>query len=282
MRKFIITSTDLDYMFELFNTNQVRRVATKFDEQELPPLDDQMVMGFAFPREVAYRIVKEYLKQLMREAHFDLAFELLCLDRFMISQMYYAIYGISNLSLLEKIKRLSWTFRACMEFYDFFLCSPNLNSHDFFAIALEYYDGWNIGDTHTLYPWNFELSTLRLIAIEPPLLEDGNWNVSYHVFHPGRNYGDTVWLQGHERKGIFRAVQFMRPVITVILQDGRNRLLSIARNRETMYFFHRFAQFLNISFGKDTRVFFAVDAMGNTENMFQCHYLLKDALKCMI
>lgn len=281
MRKFIITSTQLDYMFELKGST-VRRVATLFDEQILPPIDEENEVAFDLPREIAYRCIKEYLKYLMKEHHFDIAFQLLCIDRFFINQMYYGIYGVSNLTFKEKVQRLAWSFKAAMELYDYFLCAPNLDSHDFFAISLEYFDGWNLSTKHPFYPWDFDITSMQLIAIEPPLLDDGNWNVSYHAFHAGRNYGDTVWIQGSERRGIFRALQFMRPIITFILRDGRNNLLSITRSKEVTYFFYRFAQFLQLCFGRDTRVFFAIDTLGNFENPFIANYVLKDGLKCML
>lgn len=283
MRKFIITSTDLDYMFELVRGNVVRRVIPLFDEQSLAPIDNKETFDFQdLPREIAYRVVKEYMKYLFKNANFDLAFDLLCIDRYFVNQMYYAIYGFSNITLQDKIKHLAWTFRAAMEIYDFMLTAPNMDRNDYYALMFEYFDGWNLSEKHPFYPWDFDLSTMQLVSIEPPLLEDGNWDVTYHAFHPGRNYGDTVWIQGAERKGIFRAVQTMRPVIPILLRDGRHNLLKITKTKESCYYFHRFAQFLRVCFGNDTRVFYGIDNFGNLENPFMVNYVFADALKCMV
>jgi len=283
MRKFIITSTDIDYLFELVNGNTVRRVKTLFEEQNLPPeeSDEQLFLLGDLPREITYRIVKQYLRYLFKNAHFDLAFELLCIDRYFVNQMYYAIYGFSNTTFGEKVKHLSWTFRACMEIYDYVLTAPNLDRHDYYALTFEYQGAWNVSDNHPFHPWDFDISTMQLIAIEPPLLEQGTWDVTYHAFHPGTNFGDMVWLHGSVRKGIFRALDFMRPVIPILLRDRRNRLLRITNSRQSSYFFYCFAHFLRICFGSTTHIFFAVEGLEHAMNPLLTSYVFVDALKCV-
>lgn len=199
------------------------------------------------PPELLILILKYTFRIRVRTRNFGFAYQISTVSKTMCDLLYNNIYMRDKSTTVEKLDRLSRTFRLIEEIYDDYLSSPNLDRVDRVAINLTRLP--SMYRRKNMFPWSFrtEIECTELNTI-------GALN-DIHCF-PGEFHGDTVWIHGDEENGIYNAVVVHHPVLVFVLSDYTGSL--IPTKKDLNIYWSKFMRLLKACFGDNTGIYMMV------------------------
>ncbi|MEG3883800.1 hypothetical protein QT971_06270 [Microcoleus sp. herbarium19] len=191
------------------------------------------------PQEMVQQIVFETVIQFLQDFHFSDAYKFICMDKKMVSYTYYKFYGTSDVSVLEKMKRLQGTLHLLNDLYRYYMTRTYSNLVRKPCSNLLLYNGRD-----PFYrPWSFTFET-----IFHPEEQLGGPPVFFYL---GEFSGDIAVFES-DHKNIKGVIAF--PPIKLVLMD-RLQVVKVFKE-EDWYYFSRFETLCKVVFGEHCRVFY--------------------------
>jgi hypothetical protein len=222
-------------------------------------LPDTTKLDGHLPYELAEPIICYLLNYRLATRNFREAFQLCTINRFFCKSIYKQIYGDSNITIYEMLRRIFKSFQFAETLYDDFLCEPNPGSEGFAAVSA-YREG-SLRSYPRFEPWDFRSD----IDIQKLDVDLDDTFADLHTF-PGQFHGDTVWIRGREDEGLYSVTSLHHPVIVLILCDYTYALIPTRKSINVNWY--RFIAFLRRAFGARTGVCIMVKSQRDAGNPF--------------
>lgn len=254
MKELFINSRTLeggksyDVLFQV-KGNQIEKVERLFDFYTIH-FEDVKMSPVLLPVELTLRILFKTLVALLREYHFADAMQLISINREMVDQVYYCLFGKNKVQTMVKLRRLSKILILLQNLYDFYFAAESVYESP--TIVLEYEREFSLSNTSAFYPWEME-NFISVINVAHAGVTDRD---PYTMFCMGEFYGDFAFMENvYERKGLLKTDRLGFPFMHIILMDAFS-FLNVFDQEETRYHFSRFTTFVKAIFGSRCRVFY--------------------------
>jgi hypothetical protein len=283
---------------KIFETrdSQKRRVIYQYKDNELTvlPLEDFNFHDiltsnpdpyvYNLPVELYSEIIKQVFCIRLSTRNLDLLMDLAKINRFTTRLVYDQLYGIENespvqISIVEMLKRISATMNLLMNLHDDYVICERYDYRKV-GIRLHHQDH---AETNPNLPWVWlngrarvqrnlithtaDSPTIRNTVVNPwdfcsnfeiTQIERANTFTGMSAIH-GDFYGDTIFVDGRNRHGMYDCTKIQHPIFTFLLVESDRALL--IPTHETFELTHTFGcltDMLRIMYGPQTGVYFMV------------------------
>ena len=195
-----------------------------------------------FPWEITSKILLELFKVYLQTYNFDLAIELMSVNKDFVRQMYLSIYGRAPVDEMIKRERLTLTLAMYEAIHDQYISVIRQKQFSIFKMVRR-------GDPSLkipVEPWEFCFDCF----IEPLSGIVCGPDDPCEVFTVGSCYGDQLWLYGGWRKGVFECSRMSTPVINLKFVDIFDVLKLNCETIKSNKRFSRFFALLKFAYGK--------------------------------
>lgn len=205
------------------------------------------------PREIVYMIIDRLIMQYIKQSNFELASQLLFLNKATTIRFYYRHFEHDYyLHTRLMIARLSRTFQMMQNVLDGVIQFPNEEHDHYVALDIPFKGKYRPGQAFN--PWNFN-GMVNIIQIPRP----GIYGIEdFRGFVTGPYITDIVWMNGRNERGITFSTFFRLPVIVFVFTDQDENIIPERKAMENHQAFKTVTKFLKMAFGPTTGVFFAV------------------------
>ncbi len=253
----LITQGEISSIWQVEKDRRATRLEfASFGERDLCT-SSCFLRSIALPLELVEKILLWLFRLYLKTWNFDLCIDLLLFSRSFTGVLYRAIYqGCSNISFMRQYSRLCRTFYILENIYeDYLAVEGHLNYHCVKLTSMR-----SVGSKHQ--PWDFN----HRVMVQPIVgnvvdLTDTQIQVRY-----GKCYGETVWLSGNYRRGVFKANVLKTPVINLMMVDVFDSLIHDTQGFNDHYFC--FFRLLKRAFGERTALFVMVKEDADLDNPF--------------
>lgn len=208
-------------------------------------------------RELIFGVVQYLLLARLSTRNLDLVFELALISKPITFFLYTEIFGFDDVpqSYPEMINRLGKTLRLLERVHDDFVTEFNDSKipkigMSFRRLPSHYQPSIIIPQ---IYPWQFDQ--------EPDLFVLDNIRGISSLIGPFN--GNTIWIMGKNRNGIYNCEEFQYPVFVFCLTEFTGALLPIDGLFENNEPFRAVAAMLRIMYGENAGVYFMVRKFEN-------------------
>lgn len=235
---------------------KIRKIEMKtFGEQELFPVNNDLVDATTLPRELVEIIIVELFTCMLTTFNFHLAFYVCQTDSKILKRIYSSIYGKADICRLDMLERISKTMQLLEALHDDYITVPNeselaVNIMLCVQPSLRYKPMYN--------PWEFRTEFDLHIQSSVPATA---------IIH-GTLFGDTVYISGNEEDGIIDVERFQHPVFCFGLSAYTGELIASQRTILRSRMFIHFKRLLVYIYGPNTGVYFMVKPTGQEMNPF--------------
>lgn len=231
---------------------------------------------FNFPLEIYQEIMKEVFCLRLSTRNLDLLYELALINQFTARFIYNQFYGLENetpeeITIVEMLKRIRYTCDLLVNLHDDYIIEERQYSNRV-GIRLHPHHAFTTlsGDqqpfipyTGSIDPWNF-CSNFQLVGIER-----ANTRNTFSAIY-GEHYGDTIYVDGKNRQGMYCCTRYEQPVFVFLLVDAvrvwprsvtAEQMYVLIPTSETIQQTHTLgclADMLKIMYGPQTGVYFMV------------------------
>jgi hypothetical protein len=200
------------------------------------------------------------------------------INQFTTRLVYDQLYGIENespaqISIVEMLKRISATINLLMNLHDDYIIAERhskrkvgIRLHHQNHLELPPMNTWSLipefiladpehprplVQTTVINPWDF-CSNFEILQIER-----ANTISEMSAIH-GEYFGDTIFVDGRNRHGMYDCTKFQHPVFTFLLVEREHILIPTRETFELTDTFGCFTDMLRIMYGPQTGVYFMV------------------------
>jgi hypothetical protein len=239
MKSYLITTTPTDKLWEY--PEITAKLFEDYASQDLaiPSLKSS---AFYLPNEINLMIIASLFETYLQTRNFDLAFQLLKLNKFYTRTLYFLIFGFCIDDTLDLILRVGNVMGFLTTLHDEYVTEWNHDRHERVVVNAIVKGSFAGPDRHTEV-WNLDPD----IAIV-----DFTFDTPHHIFQIGPYFGDVVWTRGEfKSNGLFDCRRLHRPVFIFNFVDLTECMI-FTEDAPLPNSFTQFSKLLTRIYGPDT------------------------------